>query len=408
MAASQRFTVRWMDWMRKILQQAANAMAGRTIVVVLILTGLAAAVPVPVLAADIPDALLSVYTVSDIVVDASAPNAVKAREEALANGQRDAFRILVTRLGAQADRVPVPDARTMSELVLGVAILEEKTSTVRYVGKAAFTFFPDGVRDLLRRSGFTAVDMPARPLVVLPLWVPSPGSQPRLWDDPNPWRTAWDTRPKAGLVPLEIPLGDLEDVTAVDPMRAAALDPASLDTITGRYQAGDVLIARAESLGVNQGTGLPTEIRISAARGRDGRFTFSDTVPVAYGTSLEPALEEAVIRTVAWLENHWREEYARITGGEEQTLALAIHIPAGLGDWLKMRKALDRAQQIKSWSLDTLTRTEARVSATIYGDTEQLVSALSAEGLHMNGENGQWVIRPGDPEVAPSALTPAR
>ncbi|AMW34921.1 hypothetical protein AY555_06710 [Haematospirillum jordaniae] len=406
MAASQRFTVKWMDRMRKILQRAANAMAGKKAVCLTVLW-IAVFVPFPVKAADIPGAMLSVYTVSDVAVDASAPNAVRAREEALANGQRDAFRILVTRLGAPADRIPVPDPAAMNELVLGVAILEEKTSNVRYIGKAAFTFFPDGVRDLLRKAGFTAVDVPARPLVVLPVWTPSPGAPSRLWDDPNPWKTAWDNRPKAGLVPLDVPLGDLEDVTAIDAARASAMDPMAIDTITQRYQAEDALIAHAEALSLDRSSGLPTEIRIRATRGQDRDATFHDTVPVLGGLSLEAALNEAVTRTVAWLERGWHDEYSTIASGETQTLNLRVHISAGLENWLAVRKALDKNRNIKSWALDTLTRTEALVSATIYGDAERLSSSLSADGLQMILEGEQWVIHPAThTQAPPSSLTP--
>ena len=38
-----------------------------------------------------------------------------------------------------------------------------------------------------------------------------------LWEDPNPWRAAWADRPdRGGLVPVEVPLGDLPESSLHD------------------------------------------------------------------------------------------------------------------------------------------------------------------------------------------------
>ena len=64
-----------------------------------------------------------------------------------------------------------------------------------------------------------------------------------LWDDPNPWRDAWASRPKKqGLVPTLLPLGDLADMASIGAEQAMDGDRQRLNAIAGRYGASDTLV----------------------------------------------------------------------------------------------------------------------------------------------------------------------
>src|SRR5262245_31209764 len=96
-------------------------------------------------------AVEKVYTVGNYPVEASAENAVKAKEKALADGQQAAFRSLLKRL------IPVlsyPRAKALAsvraaELVEGVKIRSERNSRTDYIASYDFSFQSKAVRDLL-------------------------------------------------------------------------------------------------------------------------------------------------------------------------------------------------------------------------------------------------------------------
>ena len=79
-------------------------------------------------------------------------------------------------------------------------------SFVPYVGQIV-----SGVVVVLRRGNVPFSETYARPLVVLPVY--HEGDIAVLWDEPNPWLSAWrDLPPADGLQPLMVPLGDLSDM----------------------------------------------------------------------------------------------------------------------------------------------------------------------------------------------------
>src|SRR6202035_4182592 len=64
-----------------------------------------------------------------------------------------------------------------------------------------------------------SADNGTKPIVVLP--VLQVGGKATLWDDPNPWRDAWQNRPAGGNpTHLLVPLGDVGDVAVIDADKA--------------------------------------------------------------------------------------------------------------------------------------------------------------------------------------------
>src|SRR5262245_50740510 len=86
-------------------------------------------VSLPALAAE------KVYTIANYPIEATAENAVKAKEKALADGQQAAFRSLLKRL------IPVtlyPRARNLAsvrgaDLIEGVRVRNERNSATEYI-----------------------------------------------------------------------------------------------------------------------------------------------------------------------------------------------------------------------------------------------------------------------------------
>src|SRR5580704_3917352 len=184
-----------------------------------------------------------VFTIAPVRVDVTAASASTARDQALIEGERRGLQMLIERLtlAAGRSRLPQPNNAQLSDLVQGFEVANERRSGVRYIADYTFHFRADSVRQLLSQAGIAFAETPSKPLVVLAVLLD--GERAVLWDDPNPWRDAW-ARAKLppGLVPLVIPLGDLDDVTAVDAETALHGDDARLRILSQRYGGDDVLV----------------------------------------------------------------------------------------------------------------------------------------------------------------------
>src|SRR5215472_13494606 len=183
----------------------------------------------------------SVYTVTDVAVDATAQSAVQAREIARADGERRAFRTLMERLTPKQDwgRLPKVTDADLFALVQDFEVTSERSSTVRYIATLTFRFRAEPVRRLLRDRGVPFAETPSKPLIVLP--VLAAGNRAVLWDDPNPWRAAWGRQPlNEGLVPIQVPAGDLAAVQAIDTQQAVKGDKEVLAGLGQNYDSADV------------------------------------------------------------------------------------------------------------------------------------------------------------------------
>src|SRR5438552_3301485 len=161
------------------------------------------------------------YSVT-IGVDATSDTIGKARDMARNDGQRKALAALVERLsGAKgAAKLPKLDDKGLTDLVASFEVANERMSTVRYVADVTYHFRPAEVQAVLQKAGIGLAGdpsgAPGKSLVVLPVYQSCATAV--LWDDPNPWRDAWAQQqsPISGAARFRVPLGDADDVAAID------------------------------------------------------------------------------------------------------------------------------------------------------------------------------------------------
>lgn len=319
------------------------------------------------------------YTVGGIAVDATAESAAAAREKAIAEGQREAFRQLLNRLVGEgaAERVQIADDAMLAGLVKDFNVEEERSSAVRYIARLRFGFDREAVRQLLLDSGVPFTEERSQPILVLPVW--SGNGAPTLWEDPNPWREAFAREERGdGLVPFLVPIGDVEDLSAVNADQALNADRAAFAAIAERYQAGEVLVAEA----VPDGNQLSVVVR----RFQDGALISTDQVRAADLTAAVAAVTDPI-------ERDWKAQNL-VGGGGEQTITVSVPLTS-LKDWTEIRRRLQSVSSLRSMSVRSLSRGQASVDITYAGDQRQLQFALAQRELELAPEASGlgWVLQ---------------
>lgn len=250
--------------------------------------------------------------VTDVMIDRTAENAVKAREQAIAEARRVAFQRLAERnlTPAAYANFRMPDDRTIATLVQDFEIRGEQLSATRYV--ASFTVrFSEGVRNYINIPAaprevvvqpvnptwrqvpgdqaavpgegtviiggeddmtsipYAAPSLPAQaspqvqaaaprvsgPVLLLPYYENMAG-QTVLWEDPNPWRTVWQRMPARGagvssqfLNKIVVPLGDIADISAGPAAAVWSGDYRTLEKLRANYGVSQVVLAVANKSG---------------------------------------------------------------------------------------------------------------------------------------------------------------
>lgn len=353
---------------------------------------MALGVPAPALAQARADAAL--YTVQQVPVRTEGASVVAAKEAALMQGQREALRILLERLTQPADhgRLPSPSDSVVQTLVLGVSIDDERTPPRGYIANLTVSFIPQAVQGLLRQADIPFTDQRGRRLVVIPVWQGSPSQAPVLWEDPNPWREAWANRRRQGLVPLEAPLGDLDDVTAIDVGRAMAADPAAVTALADRYQAAGGLLAIARLKG-NEVVVEATQVG-AAADSQAAAITVNQPLPADQpaAEALSQALNAAMRGVARQVDEAWKTRAVGFSGATAQLTAL-VPLEGRLDSWLEVRRRLEASPAVRETRLQALTRDRAQITVLYGGEPARLGESLGRQGLALVDEGGYWTLR---------------
>jgi hypothetical protein len=331
------------------------------------------------------------YLVDDVKVDVEAESAARAREMALVEGERKALERLLRRLTLESDhgRLPQVDDRRRANLVEDFRITSEKSSAVRYIATLAYRFKRDGIRALLAEAGLTYVETPSKPVVILPVYRTAAG--PVLWDEPNPWRHAWnDVELRSGLVPFVVPPGDLQDLQSIDAAQALAGDPAALKAIAARYDANIVLATV-----VNEGADGTLTAELSAYNTATGAAALNQNLPVPRAGDRAAALTTVARTLVDRYEDRWKRDNIVAVGAVGSALRVVVPI-SSYADWIELRRRLRSVALVRDVHVLELTRDRARLELDYTGDVNQLRVALAQSDLTLAPAPFGTEATPGD------------
>jgi Uncharacterized protein conserved in bacteria (DUF2066) len=332
-----------------------------------------------------------VFTVANVPVDATAASADAARDAARLAGERLAYNMLLAKLTLVADAARLPPATDaiLNDVIQGFEVANERHSTVRYLANYTYHFRPDAVRALLRQAGVPFAETMSKPLVVLPVLDAAGG--PVLWDDPNPWRDAWNQRKvPAGLVPLIVPLGGVDEVATIDANGAIKGDSAALAKVSQRYGGSDVLVSHATIIK----TGDHESLNVTSTRYVPGSNGNPQTSIHSYvlgpGEDGPALMSRAVTDTVSQLEKQWKS--ANILDLNQAGTLTAVVPITGLPDWVAVADRLAAVAAVQKTDLLAIDRRQARVTIRYVGDLAQLRLALAQRNLDLSGDNGSFVL----------------
>jgi hypothetical protein len=330
-----------------------------------------------------------------VPVDATADSVVKAREAARLDGQRRALAAVLQQLSGSTTPVKPPklDDDAITNLVTSFQVADERMSAIRYLANYTFHFRQDATRRLMQNAGIAAnasatgstpnttapggPSQPTKPMVLLPVF--QAAGQSRLWEDPNPWREAWERQPGGG--PLLVPLGDAGDVTAIDADKALDGDADALMAIDRHNGSDEAVLAVAAMQGPAD---HPTGVDVTLRRYRGGQLVGTLKAPVNANPDEtgDALLGRALTTVVADIKSGgWQKD--AIAGYDQQGSLTAVLPITGLDDWVGARQRIAAVPAVKKLVLATLSRQEATIEIDYLGNIGQLKAALAGIGLDL-------------------------
>ncbi len=371
-----------------VLRGAPARFLAEAVGLVAVLMLVAGLYPAPAWSAEHED---RIFTVNALPIDETAESAEVARDLALADGQRRALDRVSGRMVLQSDleRIPRLEDDEISALVQAFSVTDEKASSTRYLANLTVRLKKDGVRNFLRDLSLSYAETVSKPRLVIPVYEAAGATL--LWDDPNPWRSAWETRDAddGSPVPLVLPRGDRSDLFAIGAAQVLAGDTNRLSAIARRYNVEDVLIAHAV-LRIDLAANVPRLDVTLREVGPAGNAVIVQSFRGVARDRIPELLVQAAAEATQQLEEDWkRDNILRFDNPDR----LSVRVPiGGLEEWVDIRNRLDGSAVVREVELTALSRTGAQVILHYLGEPAQLALDLSQRDLDLVESDGFWTL----------------
>jgi hypothetical protein len=317
----------------------------------------------------------SLFTVTNLHVDATGASSTEALNAAIAQGRAKAFQVIYRRLTRQSDwgRQPALDVAALLRLSRGYNIANERRSTTRYVADVTYMFNPEAVARLLRTSGIAFSQTQARRILVIPM---SPGV------NHGPWAAALAAPAlRDGQVPFTL-LGP-EDDAALASLNFDAAGWGDVAAVAAKNKVSEVALAQA----IYANGKMTVSIRRLGASEQPAKTSADVPMTGTVGT-IYPVAAQAAMRAI---EDLWKTRSA-IDFSQRGRLTVDVRI-ASLEQWGEIQTALARTSNVTGATVTAMTTGYARMNLTYQGEIEQLREALSGAGVSLNKDRGgQWML----------------
>jgi hypothetical protein len=308
-------------------------------------------------------------------------------------GQQKAFSVLLKRLTLSAyhDRLPTLPANRIREMILDFSVTDEKASSVRYIANMIYHFRAPQVRALLDNNNIPYAETASKPVLMLPVY--QDAGALLLFDDPNPWRSAWDGLGQGGgdgLVPMVLPFGDLQDVRMIGAEQAIEGDVQRLAEIAKRYETGDVVVAHG-ILRRDGGYGVAElEVYLTRFGSALQEHTVVKTFTATADETVPDLLRRAALQLKIQVEDNWKEDNL-IQAGQIQVLPLQVRV-GSLKDWVRVRDRLNGVAIVRHAEVVLMRQGEVHLNLNFIGDAEQLALSLDQADLLLWEEANRWYL----------------
>jgi hypothetical protein len=336
------------------------------------------------------DATSSAFTVANYPVEARAKDSVTAKNTALADGQQAALRSLFRRI------VPVTAYRRLktmpavkaSDIIDGVSVREERTSTTDYIATLDFSFQPEAVRGVLRRNSIPFVDTQAPQTLLVPLYRAKPDAP--YESGRGVWFDSWKG---LDLVHTLSPLKLEKLAPEITPETIAAIvkgTPGADRTLATSYKSERVILAISEP----DATGKRLNVTLT---GTDavGTFTLQRMYRVT-GNDLAYSSELAAVVALGVFEGRWKAGKAGAVGGLDVAAGENVQVVvefATLSEWNDIRTRILDTTGALDVAIGSVSAHSAEVALRHEGGAPGLTEAFALKGLTMSNSEGTWLVR---------------
>lgn len=371
-----------------------------------------------------PNSAASVYGVGNVGVDITAASAAKARDQAIAEAQRSAFTQLLQRFGAAPSAGANLGDNDLATLVQNFEVRDERTSSVRYLGRFFVQFRPTAVRNFLSKRHVAFNDTQGDPILIIP--VTKIGEAPILWQQATPWFAAWTKAAQdGGLVPIVVPSGTPEDQTLFNASDAVLGKVEPIKLLIDNYHTSGAFVAVLNGSTDNPAAGFTIDLQHFGSGFDEGSAVEHIALQGTQDKAAVPQiLNQAVEQIRQRIEKDYRDNLRSVVVDNAATslagggnvndpslstpMAAAVNGQTGrmnrlpvtaqfntLAEWAEMQRRLLASPGVNRVDIASVGHGVTQIELGFTGSPEQIQASVAQQGLSLSQDilSGNWVLK---------------
>lgn len=318
----------------------------------------------------------------EVNVDVTDVSASLARERALREANRAAIKEVAKRVttdeGAQKLGSMTDDQ--LVNFIKEVLIIEEKTSTVRYIANLKVVINGDILEEYMKEREIPLLLQSNSRILIIPLFRVFSTDMPMLWESDNLWRQAWETAPRGEVSTfISLPASG-SNYEVVDVGRISDMDSVILNKLKVLNHVDEVYVLDAvydgiEGLLINATPfGGETEVIRVAGDRSSGMELFHKAV-----AEIQKQIEQ-------------QQKQKSLAEAAQETSYVVMFTFRSLREWVEAQKALAAIPYIKNTEIQAMGTNMVQFKMTFMGSPEKLLYALREKFFNLREDNSFYIL----------------
>ncbi len=330
--------------------------------------------------ANYANAALPSYS-ADVSVDVTAENAATARDIAMSRANRQAITAIAanftTREGLSVLNKLNDDQ--LLNFIKETTVLEEKTSSVRYMAKLRITANDQILRQYLQEKNVPLVVASSADVLIIPIFRENADAPALLWEENNQWRMAWEQNPPTiGAVRFYAP--EQKDVPFLNNAnQALSLNPYLFNQLSTFNNEGDVYVAEAYFTDIDT-------LTISIITPQTGKRQIFSVAGPRSSELFKQAAQETGLRISDQLKGR-----SVVTSSEPENITVLYKYDK-LSSWLKNEEKISAITSVQNIEVNAIGNGKVQFKINFIGDISTLMNALQNQNLLLTQNQNYYTL----------------
>jgi len=320
------------------------------------------------------------YAINDIVANGSGKSPTQARTNAIASGQRNAFLILLNRLGINENIGSTLEDEAIADMVASQQIINEKISGNNYSATLNLTFSESFVKyhlgDKISSSKKEVVTQDiSGSYLAIPIKLIK--DQPTIWEQNNDWKMAWENIFKHNHITyLKLPKGDIDDITIISPSTINDINFTDFEPLLTKYKVEGIMLAYFDFDSIENKVNI-TLRNIQKFNSTQTKLAFVNVNQLS-SEDLVNKVAEKTINYIALINNQ------KSSSSEQGIVSYSVDVLIdGLDDWLKVKNKLENSNLVSQLRVNSISKNLVKINIAYNSANGNIINFFAKNNLFL-------------------------